>query len=63
MALALQPLLATIDATIDVVDIDRHPALEEAYGTLVPVLLHREMELCHYFLDATRVRDYLTSLG
>ncbi len=62
MAAALQPLLDSLNASVEVVDIDRHPALEPAYGILVPVLLHRGTELCHYHLDSSRVRDYLTSL-
>jgi len=37
--------------TIDVVDVDREPALEEKWGDKVPVLLDGDVEICHYFLD------------
>lgn len=49
---------------IDVVDVDSDPALEAKYDELVPVLADAEgRELCHYFLDAAKVREYLNGLG
>ncbi len=36
---------------IEVIDVDRHPELEEKWGDKVPVLLDGELEICHYFLD------------
>jgi glutaredoxin len=36
---------------IDVVDVDRHPELEEKWGDKVPVLLDGSLEICHYYLD------------
>jgi thiol-disulfide isomerase/thioredoxin len=39
------------DFEIEVVDVDRHPALEEKWGDKVPVLMDGELEVCHYFLD------------
>ena len=48
----------------DVVDVDADPALEAKYDELVPVLVDGEgRELCHYFLDAAKVREYLNSLA
>jgi hypothetical protein len=48
---------------IDVVDVDTDPALEAAYDELVPVLTdERDRELCHYFLDAAKVREYLNKV-
>jgi len=44
---------------VAVVDVDADSALEERYGILVPVLLHEEVEICHYHLDATRLEAYL----
>lgn len=41
---------------IEVIDVDRHPHLEEKWGDKVPVLLDGDRELCHYFLD-TEVLD------
>lgn len=36
---------------IEVVDVDRHPRLEEKWGDKVPVLLDGELEVCRYYLD------------
>ena len=47
---------------VDVIDVDADPALEEKYDEFVPVLLDAEgCELCHYFLDAAKVREYLSA--
>lgn len=49
---------------IAVVDVDADPVLEAKYNELVPVLVDDEgSELCHYFLDAAKVREYLGTLG
>lgn len=49
---------------VDVIDVDADPALVEKYDTLVPVLADADgRELCHYFLDAAKVREYLASFG
>lgn len=45
---------------IEVLDVDADPVLEAKYDELVPVLADGEgRELCHYFLDAAKVREYL----
>ena len=62
MEVALTPLAAEFNAAIAVVDVDADPALEAKYDELVPVLLHDETELCHYFLDAPKVREYLAGI-
>ena len=60
-ALRGEPGIAFFD--IEVVDVDADPALEAKYDELVPVLVDGEgRELCHYFLDAARVREYLGAL-
>ena len=59
MAAALAPLASAHGFTVEVVDVDASPALEARYGERVPVLVHDGAELCHYFLDAARVRDRL----
>lgn len=47
---------------IDVVDVDADPSLEAKYGQLVPVLVDADgRELCHYFLDIAKVREYLSA--
>lgn len=61
MEVALAPLAAEFGAQVAVVDVDADPALEARYDELVPVLLHGEKELCHYFLDTAQVREYLSA--
>jgi hypothetical protein len=64
MRAALQPLADAAGARITEIDVDAEPALEARYGDLVPVLLLGSVEgveLCHYRLDAARVRDALDS--
>ena len=61
-ALRGEPDVAFFD--IDVVDVDADPLLEAKYNELVPVLVDGEgRELCHYFLDAAKVREYLGAPG
>lgn len=62
MEVALQPLLEEFGAQINVLDVDADPALEAKYDELVPVLLHGETELCHYFLDEPKTREYLAEI-
>lgn len=61
MRTALQPLQGGLSFSVEVIDVDDHPALEERYGELVPVLLEGETEICHYFLDAARLTAHLAS--
>ncbi len=60
MELALRPLMAEFGIDLEVLDVD--PELEALYDELVPVLLHEGSELCHYFLDVIKVRDYLSEI-
>lgn len=62
MEVALSPLAAEFGAVVTVVDVDADPALEARYDELVPVLLHGETELCHYFLDEAKTREYLAGI-
>ncbi len=48
------------DFEVEVVDVDGDPALVARYDELVPVLVADGIELCHYFLDVPKVREYLT---
>jgi len=59
MEQALRPLADEFGAEIDIIDVDADPELEALYNERVPVLLHGDEELCHYFLEITKVRDYL----
>lgn len=48
---------------IEVLDVDADPELEVKYDELVPVLADEQgQELCHYFLDAAKVREYLVAI-
>jgi len=59
MEQALRPLADEFGAEIDILDVDADLELEALYNERVPVLLHGDEELCHYFLEITKVRDYL----
>jgi hypothetical protein len=62
MRAALEPLRGEFGFAVDVVDVDSDAALEQRFGALVPVLMHRGTELCHYRLDAPKVRAYLDKI-
>ena len=62
MELALIPLAAEFGIDVDIIDVDADPELEALYNEQVPVLLHADTELCHYFLEVTKVRDYLSKI-
>ena len=62
MEAALVPLADEFGVTVTVLDVDADPVLEARYDELVPVLLHGETELCHYFLDEAKVREYLAGI-
>lgn len=62
MEVALAPLAREFDVEVEILDVDADPALEALYNELVPVLLHEGNELCHYFLDTAKVRDYLSKI-
>lgn len=62
MEAALVPLADGFGVTVTVLDVDADPVLEARYDELVPVLLHGETELCHYFLDEAKVREYLAGI-
>ncbi|MBK5106403.1 MAG: glutaredoxin family protein [Burkholderiales bacterium] len=63
MLAALAPLREEFGFTVEVVDVDADAALEQRFGILVPVLMHADTELCHYHLDAAKVRAYLAKLS
>ena len=63
MRAALAPIALRANARVVELDVDADPALEAAYGELVPVLLLGSVvdgrELCHYRIDVQRVTDAL----
>lgn len=62
MEATLAPLAKEFGATVTVLDVDADPILEARYDELVPVLLHGDKELCHYFLDEAKTREYLSGI-
>jgi hypothetical protein len=62
MLAALEPMREEFGLAIDLVDVDSDAALEQRLGSLVPVLMHAGVELCHYHLDAPKVRAYLDKI-
>ena len=64
MEMALNELKYELDFELVVVDVDADPELVARFDELVPVLVDDHgVELCHYFLDAHKVRESLMSLG
>jgi len=62
MEVALAPLAKDFGASVKVIDIDGDLLLQSKYDELVPVLLHGDTELCHYFLDVPKTREYLAEI-
>lgn len=62
MEASLLPLAEELGFRLSIVDVDANPELESRYDELVPVLLHGDRELCHYFLDEAKVREYLSEI-
>lgn len=63
MLAALDALRGEFAFEVEVVDVDADPRLVEKYDELVPVLEAEGRELCHYFLDVPKVREYLGRFG
>lgn len=59
MRAGLEALRADYAFELEVLDVDADPALEARFNELVPVLVANDEELCHYFLDEPKVREYL----
>ena len=62
MRAALAPLALQAGTPIVELDVDADPDLEARFGDRVPVLVQGDIdghELCHFRLDAKRVRDAL----
>lgn len=58
MIAALRPLADAYGWRIEILDVDADAALEARWNELVPVLLDGDMALCHWHLDAERVRRH-----
>lgn len=60
---ALAPWQQAHGFGIEVVDIDRFPALVQRYDERVPVLLLDGQEVCHWHLDEARLAEVLAGAG
>jgi thioredoxin reductase (NADPH) len=60
MLAALRSLPLERPVSVEVVDVDADPELEERFGELVPLLMHGETEVSRYRLDLERVRALLS---
>ena len=58
MVAALRRRDIRADHSIEVVDVDGDPALEQEFGEWVPVLFADGERLCHYHLDEMKVDEY-----
>lgn len=68
MKIALEKLVEHIPHEIQILDVDQNPKLLILYDELVPVLSCRklagndrpniEQQLCHYFLDEDKVKEF-----
>ena len=63
MVAALRERTAGVDCSIEIVDVDQDPKLEEEFGEWVPVLFADGERLCHYHLDPMKVDEYLRKTG
>lgn len=59
MLAALERLRGEFPFSVEVLDVDQDPQAVALYDELVPVLVAEGRELCHYFLDEAKVREYL----
>lgn len=61
---ALQALSSEYPFTVELIDVDADEALVAQFDELVPVLFGRRgeadaIQLCHYFLDEAKTREFL----
>lgn len=55
-----------LDITINVIDVDADDNLVALYDELVPVLTAKkpggqEVQICHYFLDVNKLKEFLNA--
>lgn len=61
--LALQAALAGKAIAVQCVDIDQDATTQARFNTAVPVLMAGEVEICRYWLESTKLNDWLTKIG
>jgi thioredoxin reductase (NADPH) len=60
MLAGLAVMQSSLSLSVDIVDIDAEPRLQRLYGHLVPVLMHQDTEICHFFLDVEALKAYFS---
>ena len=63
MTQALERLRPELGIEIAAIDVDTSPELVRLYDTRVPVLVAGDIEICYYFLEEGRLREYLQDWG
>lgn len=63
---ALQALSSEYPFTVELIDVDADETLVAQFDELVPVLFGRKgeadaIQLCHYFLDEAKTREFLAA--
>jgi len=62
MIVALRQMQGRFEFDLSIIDVDSDAALEAQFGEKVPVLMCRDRELCHYFLDEPVVTAFLSEI-
>lgn len=62
MQAQVEALAPDFGVALTVLDVDADAALEARFDELVPVLMHGEVELARYRLDAEALRAYLAKI-
>jgi Glutaredoxin-like domain (DUF836) len=60
---AAAPIAALSGWSIEEIDVDADPGLEQRWGEYVPVLLAGDRELCHFRFDRHAVEAFLLTCG
>ena len=59
MLIQLQQLQPELGLELETIEISGQASLEQEYGEKVPVLMGRNEEICHYFLDLQALKRYI----
>ena len=60
MLATLEELQISMPFSVNIIDVDADPHHQQRYGELVPVLMHHDVEICHYFLDIEALKVYFS---
>lgn len=59
---ALEALQVLYGFSLQVLDVDEDPLLEQRHGLYVPVLMYQDREIFHYQLDQDKLFEFIQSL-